>query len=284
MPVLHQRTDRSGYLLVTSQEGSEVAYSLEPEAERFLMMVLGMKPGDSCRVADLNLLVERGWAKAEARAEEAVKLRKEERVKQVQPVVTPDEPPAAPKPAKAKEPEKGVAAPPEKTARSAHSRRSRAREVALQVLYQLDQNSSLKPPEVRRFLERRLREPKLIAFSQALVDGVSQNQARLDEVIAGVAENWRLDRMATIDRNILRLGAYELVFCDEIPNKVAINEALELAKRYSTSQSSRFVNGLLDRLQGAGRVNEPETPAEEPDAVPLLELEPPGPTGDSVSF
>jgi N utilization substance protein B len=67
-----------------------------------------------------------------------------------------------------------------------------------------------------------------------------------------VAENWRLDRMAAIDRNILRLGAFELLYCDDVPTKVAINEALELAKRYSTAQSSRFVNGILDRLQAAG--------------------------------
>ncbi len=67
-------------------------------------------------------------------------------------------------------------------------------------------------------------------------------------MIQEVAENWRLDRMAAIDRNILRLGAYEVLFCPDVPAKLAINEALELAKRYSTSQSSRFVNGILDRV------------------------------------
>ena len=67
-------------------------------------------------------------------------------------------------------------------------------------------------------------------------------------MITEVAENWRLDRMAAIDRNILRLGAYEMLYCPEVPAKVAINEALELAKRYSTAQSSRFVNGILDRV------------------------------------
>ena len=70
-------------------------------------------------------------------------------------------------------------------------------------------------------------------------------------MISEVAENWRLDRMAAIDRNILRLGAYEMLFCPEVPAKVAINEALELAKRYSTAQSSRFVNGILDRCCNA---------------------------------
>ena len=80
-------------------------------------------------------------------------------------------------------------------------------------------------------------------------------------MISEVAENWRLDRMAAIDRNILRLGAYEMLFCPEVPPKVAINEALELAKRYSTAQSSRFVNGILDRLQPAER-RRPDSPAE----------------------
>jgi N utilization substance protein B len=103
--------------------------------------------------------------------------------------------------------------------------------------------------EIRRFIQRRLLEDrKLCEFTAGLVDGVKENQARIDTMISEVAENWRLDRMAAIDRNILRLGAYEMLFRPEIPAKVAINEALELAKRYSTAQSSRFVNGILDRV------------------------------------
>jgi transcription antitermination protein NusB len=132
------------------------------------------------------------------------------------------------------------------------TRRTRGREIALQVLYQLEQNPGQGPDEVARFIERRLREPKLCAFASALVGGVLEHQPRIDSLISEVAENWRLDRMAAIDRNILRLGAYELLYCDDVPTKVAINEALELAKRYSTAQSSRFVNGILDRLQAAG--------------------------------
>ncbi len=132
------------------------------------------------------------------------------------------------------------------------TRRTRGREIALQVLYQLEQNPGQATGEVDRFIARRLREPKLCAFAHALVDGVLKHQVRIDALISEVAENWRLDRMAAIDRNILRLGAYELLYCDDVPTKVAINEALELAKRYSTAQSSRFVNGILDRLQVAG--------------------------------
>jgi N utilization substance protein B len=129
------------------------------------------------------------------------------------------------------------------------TRRSRGREVALQVLYQVEQNPSMPVAEVHQFIKRRtLGEQKLAEFTASLIVGVREHRARIDAVIEEVAENWRLDRMAAIDRNILRLGAYEVLFCPEIPAKVAINEALELAKRYSTSQSSRFVNGILDRV------------------------------------
>jgi N utilization substance protein B len=138
------------------------------------------------------------------------------------------------------------------------TRRTRGREIALQVLYQVEQNPGLDPAEVRRFIERRLRgEKKLIEFAESLIQGVRENQPKIDDLIARVAENWRLDRMAAIDRNILRLGAFEMLFCPEVPAKVAINESLELAKRYSTAQSSRFVNGILDRLQTAAL--EPQT-------------------------
>ena len=129
------------------------------------------------------------------------------------------------------------------------TRRSRGREVALQVLYQVEQNSGVPPREIRRFIQRRLLgDRKLCEFTEGLIAGVKQHQAQIDALISEAAENWRLDRMAAIDRNILRLGAYEMLFCPEVPAKVAINEALELAKRYSTAQSSRFVNGILDRV------------------------------------
>lgn len=155
------------------------------------------------------------------------------------------------------------------------TRRTRGREIALQVLYQLEQNPGQGPDEVTRFIQRRLREPKLCAFASALVDGVLEHQPRIDSLISEVAENWRLDRMAAIDRNILRLGAYELLYCDEVPTKVAINEALELAKRYSTAQSSRFVNGILDRLQAAGaaQLAKESAPAIVVEAEPVPEAE-----------
>ena len=151
-----------------------------------------------------------------------------------------------------------------------NQRKTRGREVALQVLYQVEQNPGIPQAEVDRFLQRRLQEPKLCEFAKALVSGVKAHHEEIDGLITDVAENWRLDRMAAIDRNILRLGAYEMLFDDSVPAKVAINEALELAKRYSTAQSSRFVNGILDRLystEAARKAAEAEaetaTPAED---------------------
>jgi transcription antitermination protein NusB len=160
------------------------------------------------------------------------------------------------------------------------TRRSRGREVALQVLYQVEQNPGVSSEEIHRFIQRRLLEDfKLCEFTEELIDGVHKNQARIDTMIAEVAENWRLDRMAAIDRNILRLGAYEMLFRPEVPAKVAINEALELAKRYSTAQSSRFVNGILDRVLQY-QIQEANSQAEleanrQPDQKP--EAQPPAP-------
>ncbi|RUL86935.1 transcription antitermination factor NusB [Tautonia sociabilis] len=129
------------------------------------------------------------------------------------------------------------------------TRRTRGREIALQVLYQLEQNPDSAPDEVRDFIARRIRDEGLRCYADALIAGVRSHREQLDALIGQVAENWSLERMAAIDRNILRLGAFELLHRPEVPPKVVINEALELAKRYSTAQSSRFVNGILDRLQ-----------------------------------
>jgi N utilization substance protein B len=148
------------------------------------------------------------------------------------------------------------------------NRRTRGREIALQVLYLLEQNPSVDRAAVDRFINRRCRDAHLSAFAHALVRGVLEKQPQIDAVISHFAENWKLDRMTVIDRNIIRLGAYEILFESELPTRIAINEALELAKRYSTAQSSRFVNGILDRLQGSDLAEalSQTSPAADPDA------------------
>jgi N utilization substance protein B len=126
------------------------------------------------------------------------------------------------------------------------SRRSRAREVVLQVLYQFDLNPDRNPSDDELFLAARLHHnPDLVDFATSLLNGVLRNRAELDQMLESRAENWRLTRMATTDRNVLRMGAYEILFT-ETPGRVAINEAVDLARRFGSAQSSQFVNGILD--------------------------------------
>jgi len=127
------------------------------------------------------------------------------------------------------------------------TRRRRAREVALQVLFQDDLNPQGNPAWGDEFIHRRLQTPDLQEFARALVAGVRRNRAELDALLGQTAEHWSLGRMAVTDRNVLRLGAYEIRHADT-PDRVAINEAVELAKRYGSAQSAQFVNGILDRL------------------------------------
>jgi len=127
------------------------------------------------------------------------------------------------------------------------SKRSRAREVALQALFQEDLNPRDSRDQLAPFVNARLQEQQLQEFATTLVLGVLRNQGELDELLASKADNWSLSRMAATDRNVLRLGAYEMRYTDT-PNRVAINEAVELAKRFGSGQSSQFVNGILDKL------------------------------------
>jgi N utilization substance protein B len=128
------------------------------------------------------------------------------------------------------------------------ARRSRAREVALQLLFQRDYNPGLERAAIEQFVRNRLRDRELEAFCLALYDGSVTHAAQIDQRIQNVAENWRLPRMAAVDRNVLRLGAYELLFGPGTPDRVALDEAIELARRYGSAESPSFVNGILDPL------------------------------------
>ena len=139
--------------------------------------------------------------------------------------------------------------------------RRRAREFALQILYQLDVQDQLSDEQAlgmfwRNFAATAEAEGGLPAdlgeiqpFAEKLVRGVREHLASLDAQIQGASKNWRLERMARVDRNLLRLALYELKHVDDVPAKVAINEAIEIAKRYGTNESSAFVNGILDRCR-----------------------------------
>ncbi len=125
--------------------------------------------------------------------------------------------------------------------------RTRAREVALQALFQEDLNPRDSRDQVMPLLENRLKEPELRDFAISLVLGVLRNREELDALITAKAENWSVSRMAATDRNILRLGTYEIRYTDT-PPRVAVDEAVELAKRFGAANSSQFVNGILDKL------------------------------------
>ena len=123
----------------------------------------------------------------------------------------------------------------------------------MQVLFQGDANPIASSETERAFLAVRLKSPELEEFAQSLVNGVRRNLAEVDTMLEQTASNWSLKRMAATDRNVLRLGAFEILYT-ETPGRVAINEAVELAKRFGSAHSAQFVNGILDKfLQTRGQ-------------------------------
>lgn len=129
------------------------------------------------------------------------------------------------------------------------TKRSRARAVALQLLFQRDHNPNVDRPTAERFAHERLRDGDLEAFCLGLYDGVTTHLEEIDRRLTEAAENWRLPRMATVDRNVLRLGAFELLFAQDTPAGVALDESIELGRRFGSADSPAFINGVLDRLR-----------------------------------
>lgn len=128
-------------------------------------------------------------------------------------------------------------------------KRRTAREFALQILYRLDMGQeSLAEKILEEFWETNLTSDDVKEYTDSLVKGTKENQSEIDRIIADSAENWTLDRMASVDRNILRFSTYELLKRNEIPSSVIINEAIEIAKKYGTEESGSFINGILDRV------------------------------------
>lgn len=128
----------------------------------------------------------------------------------------------------------------------------RARELALQMLLQLDLGSvDLKDLE-SNFLPNASAPQNAKALSLGMVRGTWAKLPELDERLRTLAENWDLSRMASVDRNVLRLAAWEILHDPRVPKSVAINEAIEIVKRFSTGGSGKFVNGVLDRLEKGG--------------------------------
>ncbi len=128
-------------------------------------------------------------------------------------------------------------------------KRRRSREFALQVLYQLD---ITKQDAVRAMAQRKEHfslKGERDDFVERIVLGVIEHRQEIDQLIEQYSENWRLDRMNLVDRNILRMATFELLYFEDIPPKVTLNEAIDLGKRYGTEDSGSFINGILDRIQ-----------------------------------
>jgi transcription antitermination protein NusB len=129
--------------------------------------------------------------------------------------------------------------------------RRKAREIALQVLYQLDIDRGNTGEVLRLYWENFQPSEKTREFCQRLVEGVQENRGEIDQILEKTSDHWALKRMAAVDRSILRLAAFELLYCPDIPFKVTLNEAIELAKKFSTDESSAFINGLLDKVHSS---------------------------------
>jgi transcription antitermination factor NusB len=136
-------------------------------------------------------------------------------------------------------------------------KRTRARELAMQGLYQLD----VQGPEFLEFLDEFITESESSDFVHKLASdwtrGTWENLAKCDELIAASTIKWQFKRLSPVDKSILRLSVYQLKFCGDIPPRVVINEAIELAKKFSTDKSPAFVNGVLDAVLKKGESREP---------------------------
>jgi transcription antitermination protein NusB len=127
--------------------------------------------------------------------------------------------------------------------------RHHARERALQILFQYDIHGRA-GLWLDVFWQENEATDEVRAFAERLVSGVLEKKKELDAVIGKYATNWKISRMPIVDRNILRAGAYELLWMDDVPAKVTVNEAIELAKSFGDDDASKFVNGILDQILG----------------------------------
>lgn len=127
--------------------------------------------------------------------------------------------------------------------------RRRARELALQMLFQIDVTDVDSTVVFEQFWRSQEIEDDVRAFSESLVNGVVDQRETLDEKISAVSERWKIDRMAVVDRNVLRMALYELEHVADTPQAVVFDEAIEVARRFGSEESARFVNGVLDALR-----------------------------------
>ena len=128
------------------------------------------------------------------------------------------------------------------------STRRKGRELALQVLYQLEMSGDASETALRNFAESFEHSPRARAFGEGLVRGVLARREEIDTVIAAASEHWRMERLSRIDANVIRVALYEMTADPPLPIEIAINEAIEVARKFGTAESAAFVNGVLDEV------------------------------------
>ena len=135
--------------------------------------------------------------------------------------------------------------------------RRKSRELALQILFELDLNQGDVQKTIDEFWNNFKYPEDLREFSERIVKGVAQHKEELDQLIKKYSKNWSLSRIDRVDRNILRAAIFELAHCPDIPPKVAINEAIELSKKFGSEKSPPFINGILDKVAQEIKKNNP---------------------------
>ncbi len=129
--------------------------------------------------------------------------------------------------------------------------RRRARELAMQALFYMDINDNLSDELLDRFCRNFSPSPKTMSFLLKLVNGVLEAKPEIDALIERFSKNWKIPRMSFVDRNVMRIAVYELLYCIDIPPKVSINEAVDVGKKYGSEQSGAFINGIIDSIHMA---------------------------------
>lgn len=128
-------------------------------------------------------------------------------------------------------------------------KRTKAREISLKFLYQIDVAKDDWLEKIKDFPALIEAAPDMREFARQLIKGTLENLKEIDVILSRSTQNWQIKRMAVVDRNVLRMATFELLYMDDIPSKVSINEAINLAKKYGDHESGKFTNGILDRIK-----------------------------------
>ncbi len=129
--------------------------------------------------------------------------------------------------------------------------RRKSRELAMQALFSMESSQNDSKEVLERFCQNFTPSKKVLPFFLKLVEGVMETGSEIDAVIERYSDNWKISRMSGVDRNILRIAIYELMYCNDIPSKVTINEAIDIGKRFGSNESGAFINGILDGIRVA---------------------------------